>query len=70
MSDLLTHDEYAAIAAELDFPRTAFIDGKFAKGSGGEFLSVNPATNETLCTISACNAADVDLAVSLSLIHI
>ena len=29
MSDLLTRDEYQAIAESLDFPRTAFIDGEF-----------------------------------------
>ena len=30
MSDLLTRAEYAALAASIDFPRTAFIDGDFA----------------------------------------
>lgn len=64
MSELLTRDEYAAIAAQLDFPRTAFIDGKYVSGSGAQFTSINPATDEVLCTISGCNAADVDTAVS------
>ena len=63
MSDLLTRDEYAAIAAQLDFPRTAFIDSKYVAGSGAQFTTVNPATDEVLCTISGCNATDVDHAV-------
>ena len=29
MGDLLTHDEYKAIAAKLEFPTQAFIDGRF-----------------------------------------
>ena len=64
MSDLLTHEEYRAIAAGLDFPRTAFIDGKYRAGSGAKLTTVNPATGETLCEIAACNTDDVDLAVS------
>lgn len=64
MSDLLTRDEYAAIAANLDFPKTAFIDGKYQRGSGATLVSLNPATGETLCEVAACNATDVDVAVS------
>lgn len=63
MSDLLTREEYAAIAAKLDFPRTAFIDGKYRPGSGAKLKTVNPATGEVLTTIAACNSKDVDLAV-------
>lgn len=63
MSDLLTRDEYAAIAADIDLPRAAFIDGKFQKGSGGLMPTVNPATGDVICEIAACNAADVDTAV-------
>lgn len=61
--DLLTRDEYAAIAAGMDWPRAAFIDGKFRKGSGPALKSVDPATGETIAEIAACGAADVDLAV-------
>jgi gamma-glutamyl-gamma-aminobutyraldehyde dehydrogenase len=64
MSDLLTAAEYAAIAAEMDFPKAAFIDGKFRAGKGTKFKTINPATGRTLCEISGCNAADVDFAVS------
>ncbi|MEM7058526.1 MAG: aldehyde dehydrogenase [Pseudomonadota bacterium] len=64
MSDLLTRDEYAALAASLDYPRGAFIDGKFRPGKGTKLKSINPATGETIATIASCNAKDVDLAVT------
>ena len=63
MTELLTHAEYQAIAADLSFPRAAFIDGKYRKGSGGIMPTINPATGETLCEIAVCNSDDVDLAV-------
>ena len=63
MSDLLTRDEYGAIAEALDPPKAAFIDGKFRKGQGAPLLTTNPATGDEICTIAGCNAADVDLAV-------
>ncbi|EFL88470.1 aldehyde dehydrogenase [Ahrensia sp. R2A130] len=61
--DLLTREDYAAIAAGLDLPRGAFIDGGFRPGRGAPLDTVNPATGETICTIAACNTEDVDLAV-------
>ncbi|MFH5776759.1 aldehyde dehydrogenase [Paracoccus sp. NGMCC 1.201697] len=65
MADLLTNEEYKAIAASLDFPRNAFIDGGFRPAiSGATFLSSNPATGEQLAEIAACDARDVDLAVA------
>ncbi len=63
MSDLLTQEEYQALAQSIDFPRAAFIDGGFRAGSGQTLTTKNPATGETLCDIAACSAADVDLAV-------
>jgi len=63
MTDLLTRAEYKAIAASLDFPRTAFIDGGYRAGKGETLATVNPATGETIAEIAACNAADVDFAV-------
>ncbi len=63
MTALLTREEYAAIAAQIDFPKTAFIDGKYRPGRGNKLISSNPATGEELCKISACNNDDVDLAV-------
>lgn len=65
MGDLLTRDEYAAIARELTPPTSAFIDGGFRPANSGRtFESVNPATGEKLADIAACDAEDVDLAVS------
>ncbi len=63
MTELLTRAEYQAIAADLNFPRAPFIDGKFRKGSGGMMATLNPATGETICEIAVCNADDVDFAV-------
>jgi len=60
---LLTRAEYAAIAADLDPPRAAFIDGRYRVGSGGMMATINPATGETIAEIAACNAKDVDFAV-------
>lgn len=64
MSNLLTREEYAAIAADIDFPKAAFIDGKFRAGNGGMMATINPATGEEICQIAACNAEDVDFAVA------
>lgn len=64
MSELLSHEEYKAIAQSLTLPNTAFIDGKFqAARSGDSFATINPATGETLANIAACSADDVDFAV-------
>lgn len=64
MSDLLTTEEYRAIANGLSFPTGAFIDGSFRPAiSGATFETVNPATGEVLAKVAACGAADVDFAV-------
>jgi gamma-glutamyl-gamma-aminobutyraldehyde dehydrogenase len=64
MTELLTHAEYKAIADQLSPPRTAFIDGKFAKGSGDDFSTINPATGLEICKLTSCNSKDVDIAVT------
>lgn len=65
MSDLLTREEYAAIAAGLTLPRTAFVNGGFRAAKSGEtFTTVNPATGETLADVASCGTQDVDFAVS------
>ncbi|WP_207101717.1 aldehyde dehydrogenase [Paracoccus shandongensis] len=64
MSDLLTTQEYKAIAASLVLPQNAFIDGTFRPAIGGKtFTTTNPATGEALTEVAACGAADVELAV-------
>lgn len=64
MSDLLTHTEYLAIADNLDFPKTAFIDGRYQSGGGHPLASINPATGKQLCEVVSSHSDDVDLAVS------
>lgn len=65
MSELLTREEYAAIAAGLALPVNSFVDGAFRPAkSGRTFASVNPATGEELARIAACDADDLDFAVS------
>ncbi len=65
MSDLLTLNEYQSIASELNLPCNAFIDGKFCAAKGEQrFPTVNPATDETLADIAACESVDVDHAVA------
>ena len=62
--DLLTQDEYKSIAAGLELPTSAFIDGSYRPAiSGKTFTSMNPATGEKLAEIAACGAEDVDFAV-------
>ncbi|MEM8948006.1 MAG: aldehyde dehydrogenase [Pseudomonadota bacterium] len=64
MSELLTREEYAAVAAGLALPRTAFIDGSFRKAKSKKtFATINPATGETLAEVAACGADDIDFAV-------
>lgn len=62
--DLLTRDEYAAIAAALDLPRAPFIDGRFRKGAGDPLVSRNPATGEVLAEISTAGGRDITRAVA------
>ncbi|QCR38192.1 aldehyde dehydrogenase [Nissabacter sp. SGAir0207] len=65
MTDLHTLADVTAIARELRFPTRAFIDGEFrAASSGRTFATTNPATGETLAELAACDAKDVNLAVS------
>ena len=62
--DLLTQDEYRAIAASLSFPTEAFIDGGFRPAISGKTCeTVNPATSAHLADIASCGAGDVDFAV-------
>lgn len=65
MTDLLTHEEYCSLAAAMDLPQNAWIDGGYRPAiSGKTFDTVNPATGAVLGTVAACDVADVDLAVS------
>lgn len=62
--DLLTRTEYAALAADIDFATSAFIDGGYRPAASGKtFETVNPATGDTLAKVAACGTEDVDFAV-------
>lgn len=65
MTELLSKEQYAAIAARLE-PRTqAFIDGEFRDAlSGRTFTTTNPATGQVLAEVAACDVQDVDVAVA------
>lgn len=65
MPDLLTLEEYRAIAAQIALPVNAHINGKFMRSkSGGTMASINPATGAVLGEVAACGAEDVDFAVA------
>ena len=57
MVNLLTTEEYKAIAAALSLPTQAFIDGSFRPAKSGKtFDTINPATGKVLAKIAACGA--------------
>ncbi len=65
MTHLLSAAEYAAIAKDIQFPTTSFINGApYTSVSGNTFTTTNPATGEVLAQITACNSTDVDVAVA------
>ena len=65
MTGLLTTEEYKAIAKGLSLPTQAFIDGAFRPAqSGRTFDTHNPATGKVLAKVAACDANDVDFAVT------
>lgn len=62
---MLDHQGWKSRAAGLTFRNQAFIDGKFvAARSGKTFDSINPATDEVLASVAACDIEDIDLAVA------
>ena len=63
MSDVLSLEEYTAIANSMTPPSEAFINGGFRKGSGAAMPITNPATGEEITTIHQATEADVDEAV-------
>ena len=65
MPDLLTQEEYEAIAKDLALPLNAYINGKFAAPrSGNRMETINPATGEKLGDMANCGPDDVDYAVT------
>ncbi|WP_455924643.1 aldehyde dehydrogenase [Pseudomonas putida] len=67
MSELLTTEQYQAIADKLVLPTQAFVDGApYASRSGDTFATTNPATDQVLTHIVACDASDVDHTVAVA----
>lgn len=65
MAELLSMEQYAAIAAELQLRTKAFIDGEFRDAiSGRTFVTTNPATGKQLAEVAACDVNDVNVAVA------
>ena len=63
MSDVLSLEEYEAIAKSLTPPSAAFIDGGFRAGKGAAMVITDPATGKEITTINASDKDDVDHAV-------
>lgn len=64
MSDLLSADEYKALAKAMEIGGNAFIGGIARPAISGEtFPTVNPATGATLAQVAACGRADVNFVV-------
>ena len=65
MAELLSKEQYAAIAADLQLRTQAFIDGEFRDAiSGRTFVTTNPATGKQLAEVAACDVNDVNIAVA------
>lgn len=65
MPNLLTHDEYRAIAADLSMPVNAWVNGKFAAPMSGKTMdTIDPATGRVLGQMAACDSSDVDYTVT------
>jgi 4-(gamma-glutamylamino)butanal dehydrogenase len=64
-NELLTAAQYAEIAANLKLPTQSFVNGEhYTSVSGKTFTTTNPANDQVLAQITACNAEDVDYAVA------
>ena len=64
MADMLSFDDYTALAKQIDLPDACHIEGSYHTCSGPALPVHNPASGELLCTISMANDKDVDFAVS------
>ena len=65
MKQLQTLNDVTRLAHDLPLPNKAFINGRFVPASSGNTLTThNPATGEAIVNIAACDASDVNAAVS------
>ena len=63
-NEMLSLEEYNALADALILPQACHIDGSYHSASGDELVSYNPATGAELARIAMANQSDVNLAVS------
>ncbi|TVQ26817.1 MAG: aldehyde dehydrogenase [Spirochaetaceae bacterium] len=64
MHDLLSRDEYHAIADGIVPMTNSYINGKFTSAKSGKtYPTTNPATGEVIAEIASCDKTDVDYAV-------
>ncbi len=63
MTELLTLNEYQAIAGSLTLPEGVFIDGKSMSPQGARFDALNPANGRRLASLPVCDEGVVDEAV-------
>lgn len=60
-----TRDQWLALLENQEIQHQAFIGGKFVSSmSGKTFDCINPATDQVIACVSACDKEDVDLAVT------
>src|SRR5262249_18334309 len=65
MASTATLDDWSALAAEIDIPDRAFIDGEYLESATGEtFECVSPIDGGVPANVAACSAPDVDRAVA------
>ena len=64
MSDLLSRDDYRALADSVTLPQASHINGSYHTCHGAELISRNPATGDVLAIFAMANSDDVDIAVS------
>ena len=62
-NEMLSLEEYRALADELTLPQACHIDGSYHKARGEALVSTNPATGAVLAKIAMANDSDVDVAV-------
>ncbi|MBY5991185.1 aldehyde dehydrogenase [Ferrimonas balearica] len=59
--------QWMELKANLTLEGRAFINGRYqGAADGAVFETINPATDEVLCTVARCQAADADAAVELA----
>jgi acyl-CoA reductase-like NAD-dependent aldehyde dehydrogenase len=65
MASTATLHDWATLAADVEVPDRAFIDGEYVAASSGEtFECLSPIDGRLLANVSACGAQDVDRAVA------